>query len=173
MSKTFGAALLLASALAIAAGPAQALQLVVRQIDKNANGTSTYHFAVKTDPGETLAPGADFVTVYNFAGLVPGSTESPAGWAFSSKVFGQTPTWNGYAAVLPVDMPGLHNLTWTAKKAVAGGQEVEGFSATTRTGATTQGEYSAQVTQQAGGKSKSSKLALIGQIPTPGYLTTK
>jgi hypothetical protein len=35
----------------------------------------TYHFAVKTDEGETLTPGepketSDFVTVYNFYGLV-------------------------------------------------------------------------------------------------------
>ena len=71
MLKTFGAALLLASGLAIIAGPALALQTVVTQTDKNPDGSVTYHFAVKTDPGETLTPGgskaaADFVTVYNF-----------------------------------------------------------------------------------------------------------
>ena len=36
---------------------------------------------------ETLTPGeskaaADFVTVYNFYGLVEGSAKSPAGWEF-------------------------------------------------------------------------------------------
>jgi hypothetical protein len=40
----------------------------VTQVDKNANGSMTYHFAVKLDQGETLSPGeskatADFVTV--------------------------------------------------------------------------------------------------------------
>ena len=89
MLKTFGAALLLASGLAITAGPALALQTVVTQVDKNTDGSVTYHFAVKLDPGETLAPGeskatADFVTVYNFYGLVEGSAKSPAGWEFSS-----------------------------------------------------------------------------------------
>ena len=55
--KTFGAALLLASSLAIIAGPALALQTVVTQTDKNPDGSVTYHFALKTDPGETLTPG--------------------------------------------------------------------------------------------------------------------
>jgi hypothetical protein len=50
----------------------------------------TYHFAVKTDQGESLTPGesketSDFVTVYNFYGLVDGSAKSPEGWEFSSE----------------------------------------------------------------------------------------
>ena len=70
MMKAFGAALLLVSAL-VTADPARALQVVVTQVDKNTDGSMTYHFAVKTDPGETLTPGAskatgDLVTVYNF-----------------------------------------------------------------------------------------------------------
>jgi hypothetical protein len=94
--KTFGAALLVASGLAITAGPALALQTVVTQLDKNTDGSVTYHFAVKLDQGETLAPGeskttGDFVTVYNFYGLVEGSAKSPAGWEFSSEEFGRTP----------------------------------------------------------------------------------
>jgi hypothetical protein len=94
--KIFGAALLLASGLTITAGPALALQIVVTQADKNADGSMTYHFAVKMDQGETLTPGeskatADFVTVYNFYGLVDGSAKSPAGWEFSSEEFGRTP----------------------------------------------------------------------------------
>src|SRR6266478_3447559 len=97
-------ALLLASGLALTAGPALALQAVVTEVDKNADGSMTYHFAVKMDQGETLAPGdskatADFVTVYNFYGLVDGSVKSPAGWEFSSEEFGRTPYWNGYPLV--------------------------------------------------------------------------
>jgi hypothetical protein len=106
----FGAALLLAFGLAITTGPALALQTVVTQVDKNTDGSVTYHFAVKLDQGETLTPGeskatADFVTVYNFYGLVEGSAKSPAGWEFSSEEFGRTPTLNGYPMVLPVDVP--------------------------------------------------------------------
>src|ERR1700736_108168 len=82
--KTFGLALLLASGLAITAAPAYALQIVVAQVDKNTDGSMTYHFTVKTDQGETLTPDeskeeSDFVTVYNFYGLVDGSVKSPAG----------------------------------------------------------------------------------------------
>ena len=77
MLKTFGAALLLASGLAIATAPARALQIVVAQVDKNADGSMTYHFAIKTDQGETLTPGeskatSDFVTVHNFYGPLMG-----------------------------------------------------------------------------------------------------
>ena len=52
MLKTPGTALLLASGLAINAAPAFAMQIVVTQVDKNTDGSMTYHFAVKLDQGE-------------------------------------------------------------------------------------------------------------------------
>jgi hypothetical protein len=187
MRKAFGAALLLASGLAITATPAPALEMVVAQVDKNTDGSMTYHFILKTDPGETLTPSeskatADFVTVYNFYGLVDGSAKSPAGWEFSSEEFGRTPTWNGYPVVLPLDVPNTPNLTWTVTKPVAGGTQIDGFTATTRVGAMVQGQYAAQVTRQlpamqgaaAGGTpsvmAKASKQAVISALPTPSFL---
>ena len=168
MVKTFGAVLLLASGLALAAAPAFALEVDVKQVTKNPDGSVTYHFAVKTDKGETLAPGSDFVTIYNFAGLVEGSVKTPAGWEFTAADYGKTPTWNGYPVVMPVDMPGLSNLTWSPSKPVAGGVEVAGFSATTHIAATTDGEYAGQATRGMGGKS--SEQAVIGHIQTPNFL---
>jgi hypothetical protein len=53
--RAFGAALLLAFGLAITAAPARALQIVVTQVDKNADGSMTYHFVVRTDQGEMRA----------------------------------------------------------------------------------------------------------------------
>ena len=187
MRKAFGAALLLASGLAITAAPARALEMVVAQVDKNTDGSMTYHFILKTDPGETLTPGeskatADFVTVYNFYGMVDGSAKSPAGWEFSSEEFGRTPTWNGYPVVLPLDVPNTPNLTWTVTKPIAGGTQIEGFTATTRVGTMVQGQYAAQVTRQlpaiqgaaAGGTTsvtaKASKQAVISALPTPSFL---
>jgi hypothetical protein len=187
MRKAFGAALLLASGLAITAAPARALEMVVAQVDKNTDGSMTYHFILKTDPGETLTPGeskatADFVTVYNFYGMVDGSAKSPAGWESSSEEFGRTPTWNGYPVVLPLDVPNTPNLTWTVTKPVAGGTQIEGFTATTRVGTMVQGQYAAQVTRQlpaiqgaaAGGTpsvtAKASKQAVISALPTPSFL---
>jgi hypothetical protein len=183
--KIFGAALL-ASGLAITAGPALALQTVVTQVDKNTDGSATYHFAVKLDQGETLAPGeskatADFLTVYNFYGYVEGSAKSPAGWEFSSEEFGRTPTQNGYPMVLPLDVPNAPNLTWTVTKPVTAGGQIDGFTATTRVSAMVQGQYTTQVTRQspaiqgaaAGTPSvaaKASKQAVIGALPTPSFL---
>jgi hypothetical protein len=151
--KSFGAALLLAIGLMITAEPVFAFEIVVTQVDKNSDGSMTYHFAVKTDPGETLVPGesketSDFVTVYNFYGLVEGSVKSPADWVFSSEQFGRTPFLDGYPVVLPVDIPDTPNLTWTVTKPVAGGTQIDGFAATTRMSGMVQGEYTAQVTRQ-------------------------
>jgi len=187
MLKTFGAAFLLASGLAItAAAPAHALQIVVTQVDKNADGSMTYHFAVRTDPGETLTPGeskatTDFVTVYNFYGLIDGSAKVPAGWEFSSEQTGRTPEMNGYPLVLPVDVPGTPNLTWTVTKPVAPGAQIDGFTATTRVSAVVYGEYTAQVTRESpaiagaaagtpGAEALVSKQALIGWLLTPSFL---
>jgi len=178
--KIFGAALLLATGLTITAAPALALQIVVTQADKNTDGSTTYHFAIKTDPGETLTPGeskatADFVTVYNFYGYVDGSAKSPAGWEFSSEEFGRTPTLNGYPMVLPLDIPNTPNLTWTVTKPVSAGTQIDGFTATTRVSTMVQGEYSAELTRQLpavqGAAAKASKQAVIGELPTPSFLT--
>ena len=182
MLKTLGLALLLASGLAIAGAPVRALQIVVTQVDKNTDGSMTYHFAVKTDQGETLTPGesketSDFVTVYNFYGLVDGSAKSPEGWQFSSEEFGRTPYWNGYPLVLPVDVPG----TWTVTKPIAAGAQIDGFTATTRVSATVYGTYTAQVTRKSvaikgaaagtpGAEASDSKQALIGWLLTPKFL---
>jgi len=184
--KTFGSALLLASGLATAATPACALQIVVTQVDKNTDGSMTYHFAVKTDQGEALTPGesketSDFVTVYNFYGLVDGSVKSPEGWEFSSEEFGRTPYWNGYPLVLPVDIPGSPNLTFTVTKPVAAGAQIDGFTATTRMSGMVHGTYTAQVTRESppikgaaagtpGAEALVSKQALIGWLATPSFL---
>ncbi len=161
--------------------PAQALQTTVTQVDKNADGTTTYHFSLKLDADEVVVPGdkntADFMTVYNFYGLVDGSAKSPPGWVFSSEQFGRTPTLNGYPLVLPVDVPNTPNLTWTATTQVPAGARVEGFVATTRIGSMVEGEYSAQATRRTpatkgapAGTEKLSKQAVIGPLPTPSFL---
>jgi hypothetical protein len=184
--KTFGSVLLVASGLAITAAPVHALQIVVTQVDKNTDGSMTYHFVVRTDQGETLTPGesketSDFVTVYNFYGLVDGSVKSPAGWEFSSEEFGRTPYWNGYPLVLPVDVPGTPNLTWTVTKPVAAGAQIDGFTATTRVSGMVYGEYTAQVTRESppikgaaagtpAAEALVSKQALIGWLVTPSFL---
>lgn len=123
----------------------------------------------------------DFITVYNFYGMVDGSVKSPDGWSFSSEDSGRTQMSNGYPLVLPLDIPGTPNLTWTATKPVKGGGEITGFSVRTNVGTVTQGQYSAQVTLRsaairgapAGSPAASaamSKQGQIGTITTPTFL---
>jgi hypothetical protein len=50
----------------------------------------------------------DFFTIYDFAGYVPGSEITPAGWSFSSALTGVTPS-----GLILTDNAGLPNLTWT------------------------------------------------------------
>jgi hypothetical protein len=185
MSKSIVAALVAAS-LAIPFAPALALDATVTQVDKNPDGTSTFHFTIRIEANETLSPGepvtaGDFVTIYNFYGFVENSAKSPDGWVFSSEEFGRTPMLNGYPMVAPIDIPNTPNLTWTVTKPVAAGVQVAGFTATTRMAGTTQGQYSAQVTREmpvvkgvpAGSPlaaAQSVKQALIGPLPTPTFL---
>ena len=183
MKTSIGIAALLAAGLCVAAGPALALQASVTQIDSNSDGSKTYHFAIALDAGDKLAPGAgaagDFVTLYNFYGLVEGSAKSPPGWTFSSEEFGRTPTLNGYPMVLPVDVPNTPNLTWAPTGPVAPGAPIEGFAATTKAATATEGEYAAQVTREAAAVKgvpagapalASSKQALLGRLLMPGFL---
>lgn len=129
-----------------AAAPAQAAYLSVVKTDK-AEGGVVYTFKLKVDEGTTMQPG-DFVTVYNFFGFVEGSAKAAEGLKFSSEEFGKTPALNGYPLVLPVDVPGTPNLTFTCEKPIQGGTTVT-FTATTRITKTVVGQYSAQVTRTA------------------------
>ena len=173
----------------VAAWPVRACSPTVTKIEKNTDGTITYHFKIKVDEGTTAEAGAagakdansDFFTIYNFYGFVEDSVKTPAGWKFSSEEFGKTPALNGYPLVLPVDVPGTPNLTWTCTKSVKAGTEVTGFSAKTRVAKTTDGMYSAQVTRPAAaieglaaepGKpaGKPIKEGRIGTITKPAFL---
>ena len=183
MNKSFATGLLVATSLCLAAVPALAMQASVTQVDSNSDGTKTYHFTVTLDAGDTMTPEAgttgDFVTIYNFYGLVDGSVKSPEGWTFSSEEFGRTPTLNGYPLVLPVDVPNTPNLTWTTAKPFTAGTPIQGFMATTKVATMTEGEYSAMVTRNAPATKgapagapplTTSKQAVIGFLPMPGFL---
>ena len=175
-------AILLASSVATA----DAAQVTVTKVEANPDGTTTYHFAVKVEDAESMGPAAgdqspaDFVTIYNFYGLVEGSVKTPDGWQYSSEPSGRTPGLGGYPLVLPIDIPGTPNLTWAASAPVKPGTEVTGFSATTRVGTMTDGMYSVLVTQRsaaikgapgaAGSGAMVSKQAQIGMIETPSFL---
>jgi hypothetical protein len=175
-----------ATLLSMMSAGTNAAQLTVTHVEKNADGTMAYHFSIKVAQTETMEPGsgdalpADFVTIYNFYGLVDGSVKTPEGWKFTSEESGRTPVMGGYPMVLPVDIPGTPNITWTSTAAVKPGTEVTGFSATTRMTTMTDGMYSAMVTQRSGpvqgapgspgSATMTSKQAQLGMIATPSFL---
>ena len=187
MRRSFSVGLATAAILwSMTSAEADAAQLTVTQVDKNADGTMTYHFSIKVGQTEAMVPAAsdalpaDFVTIYNFYGLVDGSVKTPDGWKFTSEESGRTPGLGGYPLVLPVDVPGTTNVTWTATAAVKPGTEVTGFSASTRMATMTHGMYSAQVTQRSdpikgapgtpGSATMTSKQAQLGMFATPSFL---
>jgi hypothetical protein len=187
MRRSIGAGLAIAAILwSMTSAEAGAAQLTVTQVDKNADGTMTYHFSIKVGQTEAMEPAAgdalpaDFVTIYNFYGLIDGSVKTPDGWKFTSEESGRTPGMGGYPLVLPVDIPGTPNITWTATAPVKPGTEVTEFSAATRMTTMTDGMYSAQVTQRSGpiqgapgspgSATMTSKQAEIGMIATPSFL---
>lgn len=163
-----------------------AAQLTVMQVERNADGTMTYHFSIKIGQTETMEPGGgdalppDFLTIYNLYGLDDGSVKTPDGWKFTSEESGRTPVTGGYPLVLPADIPGTPNITWMATATVEPGSEVTGCSATTRVTTMTDGMYSAMVIQRSGpiqgvaGSPASAamtyKQAQIEMISTPSFL---
>jgi hypothetical protein len=172
--------------LLVTAATADAAQVTVTQVESNADGTTTYHFSLRVGQTETMGPAtsdelpADFVTIYNFYGLVDGSVKTPDGWQFTSEATGRTPAAGGYPLVFPMDIPGTPNITWTATAPVKPGTEITGFTAVTRVSTMTDGVYSALVTQRSGpiqGAPGSpgtavmvAKQAQIGMIETPSFL---
>jgi hypothetical protein len=105
--------LLLASVFAcgvLLAGPAPGaraglLPVSVSITPEAGNYRWTYAIVLPTD---AMIRAGDYFTIYDFAGLIPGSNSQPADWVFSSGNTTGTPP-----GVLPDDDPGLPNLTWT------------------------------------------------------------
>jgi hypothetical protein len=163
--------------LSIVASTASAMQPTVVRIEKNSDGTYTYVFKIRIDDGITVesgatAPDPDFFTIFNFDGFVPDSSQSPAGWSFSTSTNGVTPLRGGKALVNPEDIEGIPNLTWSRTgAALKGPLEITGFSARTKTAGTMVGEYGVQVTRAPGTVDqkdrKEAKEARIGSITTP------
>jgi hypothetical protein len=169
---------LLASAVLLtAASAAWAMQPTVVKIERNGDGTYTYHFRIRIDDAITVesgttAPNPHFFTIFNFDGFVPDSAKSPVGWAFSTSTNGVTPLRGGKALVNPEDIEGIPNLTWSRTgPALKGPVEISGFSAQTKTAGTMVGVYSSQVTRLSGTvnpkEPKESKEARIGSITAP------
>lgn len=123
--------------------------------------TSGCHRPALQAPRHGAGAAGDVLTLHNFYGLVEGSAKSPAGWIFSSEEFSRMPTLNGYPMVLPVDVPNTPNLTWTPTTATEGECSAQGI----RDAAAVKG------TPDGAPFFASSKQALLGRLPMPGFLS--
>lgn len=155
-----------------------AIQPTLVEVKPESDGTYTYVYKIKIDntvlvKGGRDAPNPDFFTIFNFAGMVPGSEKQPTGWTFSTSSNGVTPIRGGRTVVSPVDVDGVPNLTWSRAGAeVAGATEMNGFSIRTTIKETMIGEYGAQVTRKEAGTlhpqtATESKESRIGSVTTP------
>jgi hypothetical protein len=63
--------------------------------------------AVNPVPQDNANAGS-FLTLYDFAGYIPGSCAGPLGWTCTAQLLGYTPS-----DVSPIDDPMIPNLTWT------------------------------------------------------------
>ncbi|HLV80596.1 MAG TPA: hypothetical protein VKT32_09955 [Chthonomonadaceae bacterium] len=101
------ASLLGVSLLTAGAGLSRA-DIIVKDPTVTSHGSNfTWSYDVTLTNDEIIKPG-NFLTIYDFAGFVPGSNFQPAGWVFSSANLGRTPPHS-----VPTDDPRLPNLTWT------------------------------------------------------------
>ena len=70
-------------------------------------GNFRWSYGVVLTTDNFIKPG-DYFTIYDFAGFVPGSEVTPAGFTFSTAMVGPTPD-----RITPDDSPSVLNLTWT------------------------------------------------------------
>jgi len=104
----------------------------------------------------------DFLTIYDFAGYVPGGNTQPAGWTFSAALIGITP-----GKVTPTDNPHLFNLTWTYTGSTQVGPEALGiFSAVSHTNLAKSGEFASEATKNSGDLA-GTKVDNIGNVAVP------
>jgi len=89
----------------------------VDTVVSNGNGTFTYNYHADLAADQRVDPAAaqnDFLTIYDFVGLVPGTAHvNQAGWTVSVQNVGITPP-----STLPTDNPMIPNITITHTDAV-------------------------------------------------------
>jgi hypothetical protein len=73
----------------------------------NGNGTFTYNYHGDVTIDQNATTG-DYLTLYDFSGLVPSSITVAPGWKFSVQNLGTTPS-----SVVPVDDPTIPNIVFT------------------------------------------------------------
>ena len=154
---------LVAMAALLAPAPAAA-GLVPTKVSVTPEGPNQlWMYAVMLPSGSMLRAG-DYFTIYDFAGLVTGSSHAPAGWSFSSAPLGPTPDRLG-----PDDSPGVPNLTWTytGSDYSPGQTGLGNFWASSMYGSSTDGFFTGRSHLAGGTRTDSNITETVVPVPAP------
>jgi len=160
----------LAVAAVLALGLTQAGAAILPSLDSqvnNGNGTFTYNYHADLATDQRVDT-TDFLTMYDFFGLVPGSVvvNSP-GYTVTYQNVGVTPP-----STLPTDNPTIPNFTIVRTGGTIGGPQTPLFtySAISTSGVTTVGTFAANATRSTGDLI-GTKIANVGLIIIPAVTT--
>ena len=153
---------LVAAALLVAA-PAEA-GLMPTKVSVTPEGPNQLWMDSVMLPSGSMLKTGDYFTIYDFAGLVEGSNNLPAGWAFSSAAVGPTPD-----RLVPDDSAALLNLTWTYTGADfdPGQTGLGNFWAASEYGSSGDGFFTATTHVSTGTKTDSNITYTVVPVPAP------
>ena len=159
--RTWIARLLAVAALAAAGQTASAGLLPVSVTVTPEAGNFRWTYAVVLPTDMKLQAG-DYFTIYDFGGLVPGSTSAPDGWTF-------TPNAKTPDRLTPQDDPNIPNLTWTYSGPMMDGTKagLGNFWAVSLYGTTTDSMFTALTHRTSDGKFDSNITPTTVPVPAP------
>lgn len=156
-----GMALAVLGIVALAADQARATIIpTLQSVTDNGNGTFTFNYRADVAQDQRAESG-DFLTLYDFHGLVANSVTAPSGWSASVQNVGITPP-----STLPTDDPTVVNITLHNTSIALTGPASFTFSAESDRGGVGAIVFAASATRN-GGSLDGTKIANIGQVGGP------
>ena len=132
--------------------------------DQNAmnDGATPTGGTTPTGPGDPSSTFQDYFTIYDFAGLVGGSSTQPAGWAFGANLIGPTASTTS-----PSDDPNLFNIFWVRTGTdILGPADLGTFSVRSSFGLVALDNYTSDATRSQG-PTAGTAVASIGTANVP------
>jgi hypothetical protein len=158
-------ALTLGGVLVFVAGEARATIIPVLTSEvNNGDGTFTYNYRASI-ASDQRAENTDYLTLYDFAGLVPNSVVVESGWSSSVSNIGVTPP-----TVVTVDNPTLPNITLTRTGGTLFGPVNFVFHATSTHGLISAADFAALATKNSE-PGNGTKIANVGLYESPSTTT--
>ena len=150
--------------LAGLATPARAALIPVLVTVAPDTGGFRWTYSVKSTSDVQVNTG-DFFTVYDFAGLVPGSVQAPTGWSSATPLVGLTPP-----QIAATDDPTIPNLSFTygGPGPLVGPLALGDFSAVSASGSPVDGEFTSATHRMIDGRPERNITPTEVPVPSPG-----